>query len=757
MYKHYIPVPLGLYPSDRAVRGATPSEQQDKKHYILLLLALACFILCGVNATADSISFDLITTAKTNVNAISLYLDNGAIHKAADLATAIPNCTAVAYWDAATQSYIEHTAGKPFNNFNVTPGHAYFVTVSAPATWTLTGNAPADLSFQLQTTATTNVNAIVIPKDFRAGITDAASLATAIPNCTAVAYWDAATQSYIEHTAGKPFNNFAITKRGIPYFVTVSAAAIWPNLPESSTRTVSGHTYYAGTTIPVSGVLVAIDNITDTTGGDGAYELPNVPAGIHTVTATKTDYTPYSSSINVPAEGLIKDIEMTSGSYTHNLDGTVINKRFENLQGVKVTVLNPDGSSSKLVDTTDFKGEYLITSVPQGTRTVRFELDDYQTQEPEIFMRDNDRTYDVQMLAVLIDPPLDFTATIKLIQVTLSWTPRTETTLKGYNLYRSATVDGQYTKLNTSGVITGNSYLDTLPGDASVYYYKIASVNIDDAEGPLSPPITVFRYTAEMVRIPAGEFQMGDSFDEGGNDELPVHTVYLDAFYIDKYEVTNAQYAEFLNAYGKNVDAAGYQLLYIGSSYCLIEKVGDTYKPKSGYASHPVIGVGWYGAAAYAQFYGVRLPTEAEWEKAARGGLVGKRYPWGDDIDPTKANYDSDGSRDWITGDMLKYLKPVDSFPPNGYGLHNMAGNVWECCADEYDSDYYSWSPKENPLGPGTPVRFVDDDFTNVTTSRVCRGGSWLSLSSFLRCAFRNNAGPAGTSSYLGFRCAQDP
>ena len=281
-----------------------------------------------------------------------------------------------------------------------------------------------------------------------------------------------------------------------------------------------------------------------------------------------------------------------------------MNTRLEKLQGVKVTVFNPDGSSSKLVDTTDFRGHYLITSVPQETRIVRFELDDYQTQKPEIFMADNDRTYDVQMLAVLIDPLLDFTATIETrTQVSLSWTQRTETTLKGYNLYRSKSLNGQYTKLNAGEVITGDSYLDIfLPEDTGIYYYKIASVNIDDAEGLLSSPLTVpLRYN--MALIPAGEFQMGDSFDEGGDDELPVHTVYLDAFYIDIYEVTNAQYAEFLNAYGENVDAAGHKLLYINSSYCLIVKVGDTYKPKAGYASHPVIAVSWYGAAAYAQFY----------------------------------------------------------------------------------------------------------------------------------------------------------
>ena len=257
----------------------------------------------------------------------------------------------------------------------------------------------------------------------------------------------------------------------------------------------------------------------------------------------------------------------------------------------------------------------------------------------------------------------------------------------------------------------------------------------------------------KMVLIPAGEFQMGDNFNEGDGNECPVHTVYLNAFYIDKYEVTNAQYADFLNAYGKNIDAAGHELLDIDSDTCLIEKVGkNIYQPKAGYENHPVIKVSWYGAAAYAQFCGKRLPTEAQWEKAARGGLVGKRYPWGDEITHDDANYDGTGGRD-----KWERTSPVGSFSPNGYGLYDVAGNVWEWCADEDDSGYYSRSPENNPKGPGVVVTFRNDDFTNVTSRRVLRGGGWLHVTYLLRCAFRNcifNLTDTGVN--LGFRCSQD-
>jgi formylglycine-generating enzyme required for sulfatase activity len=240
---------------------------------------------------------------------------------------------------------------------------------------------------------------------------------------------------------------------------------------------------------------------------------------------------------------------------------------------------------------------------------------------------------------------------------------------------------------------------------------------------------------APMVLIPAGEFQMGSS--DGDGDESPVHTVYLDAFYIDMYEVTNQQYARFLNQYGRNSNGSGKGLVRIGDGCCRMEKMGNIYRPKSGYEDHPVVYVSWYGAVEYAHFYGKRLPTAAEWEKAARGGLVGKRYPWGNSISHDHANYHGNSSKDEWKG-----TSPVGSFPPNGYGLYDMAGNVGEWCEDWYDKDYYSASPRANPAGPSSGYY------------RVLRGGSWLCNKNGLRIANRGICPPTSTSScHWGFRC----
>ncbi len=260
---------------------------------------------------------------------------------------------------------------------------------------------------------------------------------------------------------------------------------------------------------------------------------------------------------------------------------------------------------------------------------------------------------------------------------------------------------------------------------------------------------------AEMVLIPAGEFQMGSN--DGYSNEKPVHTVYLDAFAIDKYELANAQYAQFLNEYGKNTNSAGhkvYELIYIDNNWCKIIKGGNAYRSVASYENHPVINVSWHGAAAYAQFYGKRLPTEAEWEKAARGGLAGKRFPWGDsDPDGTQSNF-ADKSRyrssdhnlsDKSVDDGYQYTAPVGSFTPNGYGLYDMAGNVGEWCSDWYGEKYYSSSLSHNPMGPSSGTR------------RVVRGGSWNAIPRFVRVASRAMGPPTATNNNTGFRCASQP
>ena len=266
---------------------------------------------------------------------------------------------------------------------------------------------------------------------------------------------------------------------------------------------------------------------------------------------------------------------------------------------------------------------------------------------------------------------------------------------------------------------------------------------------PLEPvlALTVIEQdVAEMVLIPAGNFQMGSNDSQAYDDEKPVHTVYVDAFYIDKYEVTNAQFKVFVDANPQwqkdNIPDKyhdGYYLRYwSGNSY------------PSGEGNHPVTHVSWYAAMAYAQWAGKRLPTEAEWEKAARGGLVGNKYPWGNAIDTSQANYNSMGVG----------TTPVGRYAPNGYGLYDMAGNVSEWCLDVYDRDFYARSPRRNPLADDLTMSEVIRIFQNVTTSRVYRGGSCYGDTQNLRVAnrFANHFRytPSHTDDGLGFRCARD-
>ena len=253
-----------------------------------------------------------------------------------------------------------------------------------------------------------------------------------------------------------------------------------------------------------------------------------------------------------------------------------------------------------------------------------------------------------------------------------------------------------------------------------------------------------------MVLIPAGTFQMGST--TGDVDEVPVHTVELDAFYIDQHEVTNAEYQAFVAATGHPPPRGiGYTAVY--------ELLKNDYEPWNdpgfNHPDQPVTTVTWFDATAYCEWVGKRLPTEAEWEKAARGGLEGARYPWGD-TEPgnTSANFaDSQTEFEWRSPDVndgFLFTAPVGTFPPNGYGLFDMAGNVWEWCADWYSPTYYSdvqgaENPPRNPTGPDTGER------------RVLRGGTWYRAVHTIRNAERVSDFPNSSLNVVGFRCAMDP
>jgi len=247
----------------------------------------------------------------------------------------------------------------------------------------------------------------------------------------------------------------------------------------------------------------------------------------------------------------------------------------------------------------------------------------------------------------------------------------------------------------------------------------------DDSNGG-SPP--------GMALVPAGCFDMGDAFSEGRSDELPIHNVCVtSSFFMDVHEVANAEYAACVGGGGCTAPS-------ISSS-----NTRPSYYGNATYDSYPVIYVDWNQASAYCAWEGKRLPTEAEWEYAARGGLAGNRYPWGNSITCDSACYGRHGSayECWNYGELDNDTHPAASYNPNGYGLYDMAGNVWEWVNDWYLDSYYGASPADDPPGPDSG------------TDRVLRGGSWAGSSSNMSAAVRY-AYPMYGGNNMGFRCARD-
>jgi formylglycine-generating enzyme required for sulfatase activity len=240
----------------------------------------------------------------------------------------------------------------------------------------------------------------------------------------------------------------------------------------------------------------------------------------------------------------------------------------------------------------------------------------------------------------------------------------------------------------------------------------------------------------EWIPVPAGEFEMGAAETDtmATPDEKPKHKVELDAFLISKYEVTNAQYHSFVKATNhrlpENCCDARYNIWK-----------GDAMMP--GVEELPVINVSWDDAVAFCKWIGARLPTEAEWEKAARG-TDGRLYPWGNDLPSgNRANYSFDPVSMW-EGPASLAKKDQYEFGKSPYGVFEMAGNVWEWVQDWYDENYYKNSPAKNPKGP------------EKGEARVMRGASWRNTADMLRASNRHKHAPTERRVYIGIRCAKD-
>jgi formylglycine-generating enzyme required for sulfatase activity len=247
-----------------------------------------------------------------------------------------------------------------------------------------------------------------------------------------------------------------------------------------------------------------------------------------------------------------------------------------------------------------------------------------------------------------------------------------------------------------------------------------------------------------MVLIPAGEFLIGSPNYEGRADEHPQYKVFLDAYYIDKYEVTNEQFKKFVDATGYVTEAEKGGGGYVWNGKSWPQNKNASWKDPLGNGqsiaskiNYPVVQVSWNDAAAYANYYGKRLPTEAEWEKAARAGSTTK-YCFGN----SGTNL---GDYAWYVVNSNKQTHPVGARKPNAFGIYDMHGTAWEWCNDWYNDNYYKSSPVNNPKGPSNGL------------GRVLRGGGWFSSAGYCRSAFRNWDPPSFKYVNYGFRCAWSP
>jgi formylglycine-generating enzyme len=254
----------------------------------------------------------------------------------------------------------------------------------------------------------------------------------------------------------------------------------------------------------------------------------------------------------------------------------------------------------------------------------------------------------------------------------------------------------------------------------------------------------------EFVRVPGGTFKMGDPFDDGlSTDENYIHEIFVSDFEISRFEITNLQYSLFLKQYKSSTVLSGE---FVGEKMIHPMNIGLKYfqgewKPDEGFEYNPVIGITWYGAYEYCRFYGYRLPTEAEWEYAARQLGQDVRYANGkNEVDPGEINYY--GSRFNVTteyenGIFSGRTIPVGSLAPNSIGLFQMSGNVWEWCHDWYASNYYIIGKKTNPAG------------ANFGRYRVVRGGSWFNSPEGVRSCERSFLAPYMYKADLGFRAVK--
>lgn len=514
---------------------------------------------------------------------------------------------------------------------------------------------------------------------------------------------------------------------------------------------LSGTVRKASTEVALDSVVVRVAGRADTTGSDGTYRLENLPLGNQSLTATRRGYDSFTVTLANLQEGENSfNFSLTASVPRAIVHGVVRNSRTEPVAGAALSL-----NSAQVVSGTD--GSYRFQDVPYGEHRLTLTAVGYATETRDLVLDSGESIQDFTLNAVpLPSPAPPFATKNEDLSITVEWDALAgEPTLVGYHLYASQ--DGA-TFIDVAGLLPPDSLTVAIAGvEHSRYRFFVTAENFEAEEGNPSAfsNVVVLTFPSAMVSVPAGAFIMGDTPDGWGSADHPGNPVSTAAFRIERTEVSNRQFVGYLYEAVSRGDVtftqnearlAGHVILNFAASKIDADPARGIFNIVPGYEIHPAAGVTWYGANAYARAVGRRLPTEAEWEKTARGlsGVAGSdpgtgtgygfEYPWGLAApDSDHANFDAGAGR----------TLSVESLPEGvndywGQPIYNLAGNVWEWCEDWY-------GPYRSPHDP-----------PNGGSSKVLRGGSYSDVVGYLRNGARFFADPELGSRTAGFRCADD-
>ncbi|MEZ4647201.1 MAG: SUMF1/EgtB/PvdO family nonheme iron enzyme [Candidatus Eisenbacteria bacterium] len=519
-------------------------------------------------------------------------------------------------------------------------------------------------------------------------------------------------------------------------------------LAESGTLT--GTVTRTGSSDAIESVTVAIGQLSGETGADGTYTIEAIPIGTYDATASLAGYVTVTRSIEIKDGPNELNFTLTPEEDMGTLSGEVTNSRGEPVVGALCRI-----SSRDLETETDSNGRYSLGPTSQGTFNLQITRPGYVFYSTTQELTQTEQTLDARLTTAVPGSVSNVVATRSGTTMTVSWDRPESDTIDGYHLYWN--IDATTTEEVPGGLLGGEATSFSIEGvEDHLYRFIVFAIDIEGREGGANgiSNAVVLTELSSLVDVPAGQVIMGEWVPGEDAEQTQPHVgnpVSVGAFQIEANEVTNQQFYTFLweatssgfaDISGTDVLLDGNKLITFGLSKIKLE--GNVFTLPEEYRAHPAAGITWFGAEAYARFYGRRLPSEAEWERAARGSSAasgtygstgvgyGTRYPWGNET-PTisLANF----------GGLIGRTRAVRSLPAGATvhwdaPIYEMAGNVWEWCQDWFGT--YA-----NPHSPPA-----------TGTQRVLRGGSHHDDAEWLSTWARFKQEPGITSSYTGFRCA---